>query len=74
MAGFSKGSRMGRTQSHTHRWINSPNKGRQVCTACGMLKEVIWNTKFQANETIYTSKDGNNSLEYLPCLVENYTL
>lgn len=38
MAGFSKGSRMGRTQSHTHRWINSPNKGDRYALHVERLK------------------------------------
>lgn len=36
-------NRKGRKYLNTHRWINSPNNGRQKCTACEMLKEVIWN-------------------------------
>lgn len=72
MAGFKRGGKAGYNQSYTHRWINSPNKGRQVCTACGMLKETIWNNKLQTSDCVYTPKGGEKSLVYLPCTVKDY--
>lgn len=57
---------------YTHRFLNSPNTTRQVCTACGMLKEIIWNKELKKNETYYTSKDGVRTLGPQPCTVESY--
>lgn len=70
MIGFNRKGRG--TSPYTHRWINSPNKTRQKCTACGMLKEVSWNKELKQNEVIYTSKDGVRTKEYQQCTVESY--
>lgn len=55
------------TLGKPHNWLNSPNKCHQVCIICGMRRDITYCNTTGISTTIYTTKEGKTSNEYLEC-------